>query len=547
MNDRTPDSLIHPDLTLSAEDAAGYRGLLRAAMERADAYRGGESQLDSLYDPLMQAEAMIAARVGAKVTPDIERHFAAVAGVDDSSSFNDILGRASRAFKHHAAESSHDLQSMLDFLQAGGAKIVHAEGLDFMPTGQGRLQAAKRANPVPFRRVFQPRLIWLATALKEIGIYADDLIVHVRKVDPHKLRATPFMVVEIPRHQKQIVLANQRGEITFVADARYDLATWETLEKYMLKTLPGVTPVVFRDRDRWTSRVLGLIQSEGVAIGPKVDLDRDLKAPKRVRMPYSVAMIVESLKATHAATGEWASEDTGIIAHGPLANGLRTWISVHLSMFAIWSDKRGFASMNGLTKENCPFNGLATLKGHYELNNHYCVDDIVASLRSTYSATGKWATANSGLIMHGPLAKSERTWASIDATMRQIWSDKKNKSTINGLTRTNCPFNNLSALKDYYGMSSDYTVADIVSSLRATYAATGKWVTERRGIIEHGPLANGVRTWVSVNAAMTQIWSDKKNISTMNGLTRENCPYASLGLLKAAYGMKGRAPEPGGP
>jgi hypothetical protein len=430
-----------PDLT--SDEAQDYRALLETAQTRAGDYRGGESQFNAFYKPLEQAEAFIRSK-GQNPVPDMEHAFARAAGMaEDKTLFNDILQRAADAFNHAADRSSADLESMLALLEQGGAKIIRDNGPDFIPTAEGRLRTPKHANPDKFKRVFQPRLLWLVQGLESIGVYADDLVINSRKADSSKLRQTPFILIEIPRHKKQIILANQKGEVTFVADDRFELQMWERLNKYQLKTLEGVTPVVLRDKEKWLNRILFVVQGEGIKLVPKIDLTRD--TAKRTKMSYSVALIAESLRAAHAATGQWAHAGSGLIQQGPLANGSRTWHSIDAAMNGIWRDKS--SSRNGLTRENCRFKTLDNLKDDYGFNDDYTIDDIAESLRATHAATGQWAHEGSGLVEHGSLANGSRTWHSINAAMNGIWKDKNPISSSHGLTRENCRFSTLAVLK----------------------------------------------------------------------------------------------------
>lgn len=529
-------------IKLTPQIKRNYRDFLQTATQKAWAYRGGETQLNAFYDPLKQAEQLIRSQ-GLSPTLDAERSFAAAAGIpdEDFQSFNDILQRATDAFNAAANLGAADLEAMLAFLEQGGAKVLHGENEpDFIPTADGRLKDPKHPNPELYKRIFQPRLLWLSQGLESIGVYADDLIIHVRHADPRKLRQTPYILVEIPRHRKQIILANQRGEITFVANDRFELSMWEQLNKYQLKTLPGLTPVILRDKDIWLNRILALIQSDdGIKRDkPKVNLDKDAQSPKRSTAPYSVALIIESLEASFAATGLWPSIETGLITYGPLANERRTWSSVNNSMWEIWRSKTPSSSCNGLNRDNCPYPSLSELKKKmgFKLSD-YSIEDIKSSMQATYEASGEYPGLTSGIIMHGPLANGQRTWSSVDISMRHIWRDSKTYFSCNGLTQQNCPYESLEDLKTKLGWVGNYTLADIIDSVRASLKHTGNLPGRNSGIIEYGRLSNGTRTWVSVDGAMRAIWRENDRLPYCNGLTRENCNYTSLYDLKEKEGL----------
>ena len=523
---------------LTPKQQKKYRDLLQTALQKAGGYRGSEAQLNAFYNPLKQVERLIFINQGLPPTPSIEKSFALAAGIPDEDfrSFNDILQHATDAFNTAANTGAADLESMLVFLEQNGAKVLRGTDKqpDFIPTMDGYLKKPKNFNPKTYKRVFQPRLLWLSQGLESIGVYSDDLTIHVRTVDSNKLRQTPYILVEIPRHKKQIILANQCGEITFVADDCFELSMWKLLNKYQLKTLPSVTPVILRDKDIWLNTILALVQGDaGLKPGtPKINLNKDAQSPKRTKAPYSVAMITESLQATQELTGRWANTDIGLIEHGPLGNGTRTWASVNHAIRSIWRENNPLLSSSGLTRENCPNANLADLKKQKRLNNDYTAQDIIESLKATHKATGEWASKDTGLIEHGPLGNETRTWVSINRAMRSVWRENNPLLSSSGLTRENCPYVSLADLKDKNVINDDYTTQTIIESLKATYKATGEWPNNKTGLIEHGPLANGKRTWVSVDAAKRSIWTENNPVLSCSGLTRENCPYANLADLK---------------
>ena len=115
--------------------------------------------------------------------------------------------------------------------------------------------------------------------------------------------------------------------------------------------------------------------------------------------------------------------------------------------------------------------------------------------------------------------------------------------SCNGLTRENCPYKGLGELKRAYGLVPDeWSVEKIVETLRACRdPATGDYPSKESGLILSGPLADGVRTWKTVNAALAVLWRKNPDgsfrMQSCNGLTRENCPYKGLGELKYAFGL----------
>lgn len=447
------------NLHLNDHEKNKYRSLWEQAVRNAGRYRGGEVQLNEFYDPLKAAEAFIRDKglldSRSAVSQSLEEDFARAAGIpaDHFLTYDDILQRAADAFRAAANLGAANLEAMLSLLEQGGAKVIRGTNNepDFIPTADGALKSPRHTNPKSFKPVFEPRLLWLIEGLERNGIYTDDLVIHVRHPDPRKLRKTPYVLVEIPRHRKQIILANQRGEITFVADDCFELSMWESLHKYQLKTLPGVKPVILRDKDRWLNRILSLVNGDtGLkAHTPKTNLEKYTQSPKRNKAPYSVALILECIQKTHEETGEYPNMNSGLILYGPLANGKRTWHSVDLSMRVIWREKNPPSSRNGLTRENCPYSSLDHLKDQHAMNDGYNVQNIIDSLTKTHEKTGEYPNQNSGLILYGLLANGKRRWMSVHTSMRSIWREQNPLSSSNGLTCKNCPYSSLASLKAF--------------------------------------------------------------------------------------------------
>lgn len=524
-----------PQIILSAEEATRYRGWLSDALRQADQYLGTEAE--DFLDPLLQMELMIESHQESKTTPELERGFASASGHDspEQASIDAILAYAVTSFNRRFQAASDTQAGVLALLKQAGASVTYG-GSDFIKTDPRALQAAGKGPSRRYEPVTQPRLSWLVEGLRTIGIYPEDLSIHVRDADPRKMKAAPHLLIEIPRLKKQVMLNEQKEQITFVAQERFELAMWENLTKYQLKKVPGVTPAVLRTKDRWLDRVLGLLQDGDAKAGAKIDVLKDAAKPYRKSMNYSVDLIVESIEATHEATGDYPSVRSGLIMHGPLANGSRNWKSVNDALSSIWRVTKDGNSFNGLTQANCPYVSLADLRTQLGLIEVITVEQIQESLQAAREA-GVNPTKYLGVIEHGPLADGTRSWGDINTAMKNIWKKENPVKSSRGLTLENCPYTSLADIKAKLNLDGSYTVEQIWKSMEATYAEKGEYPISTSGVVEYGPLANGSRTWHSVNSAMRVIWREDTTVQSCNGLTRENCPYASLGELKLKHGV----------
>jgi hypothetical protein len=282
--------------------------------------------------------------------------------------------------------------------------------------------------------------------------------------------------------------------------------------------------------------------------------------------PLSVPLILESLIADRdPETGTYPTVDSGIIQNGPLANGVRTWKSIHSALTKLWLQKDGDFTQNtscGLSRDlahpnYCPYRGLGEIKeAHGLIPDPLSVPLILESLIADRDPeTGTYPTVDSGIIQNGPLANGVRTWVSVNSALVNLWRQKDGdfiQNTSFGLSRdlahpNYCPYRGLGEIKEAHGLIPDpLSVPLILESLIADRdPETGDYPKIRSGIIQNGPLANGVRTWKSVDNALTNLWLQKDGDFIQNtscGLSRDlahpnYCPYRGLGEIKKDLGI----------
>lgn len=175
---------------------------------------------------------------------------------------------------------------------------------------------------------------------------------------------------------------------------------------------------------------------------------------------------------------------------------------------------------------------------------YYSVAKIAASLQATKDETGRYPLAESGLILHGPLANGTRTWMSVDKAIRSLWRPENAVPICNSLTRSNCPYKSLTDLKQAFGMDDlRYTFRDIMKSYRMTYERTGAYPGQKAGLIAYGPLNDGKRQWGSVDKAMNHLWKEGNEAVVYSGLTRATCPCRSLAELRRLVSQSSPVPD----
>lgn len=469
---------------LSPTDRVAYSGLLQTAFHHAGAFNGSEASLDALIAPLTQMENFIRAR-GAPATDAMETAFARAAGITDRAvTIADILEDASDRY-YNSLTHQNSFDSTLSRLAQGGAAVIHT-GTVLIPPGEGQIEEPLSETPHEFARVEQPRLSWLIEGLSKIGIYTDDILLHVSKVDPNMVRNKPYVVVEIPRLNKQIAVCDLKGEITFVSSEILDPALFEKCNKLLLKSLPQIKAVRFTTPDDWAQKINGLLTSDGVQKpAPKKDITAYAAKPPRRPFYYTEEMIIETAKAFHARTGQWPSQLSGLIEDAPLADGKRNWRSVDAAL------REGFNGLPGGSS-------LAQILAPFKEDASYTEEMIIKTAKAFHARTGEWPHQQSGLIEDAPLANGERTWRSVDSALRRKG---------NGLVEQSSLFQLLAPSKRAFPSRNEalYSNERIIETAKNYYKRTGEWPTAHTtGLIEDAPIADGNMKWPNLDSRIAR-------------------------------------------
>ena len=208
---------------------------------------------------------------------------------------DDILATAITAFEDINSE-----ENFLTLLERGGAKIYQHGAVFIRPDPQqaGIMPSEHESMNNPEIR-HEPRLRQVVMALQDKGIYFDDLVIDMGRVNANQMRRYPYSIITIPRLNAQIAVADQYGEALFAAKPALPFMNWVLFEKPMA----GQADTPFADvqkvamSENWQDRLFAAIGiTKGAAHTPKVLLPGYVKAHRKSEYPLTEEMVVEMAK-----------------------------------------------------------------------------------------------------------------------------------------------------------------------------------------------------------------------------------------------------------
>ncbi len=111
---------------------------------------------------------------------------------------------------------------------------------------------------------FEPRVQEIRQLLEDEGIFADDYVITIGEVSKDMMRKASYVIIEIPRLQRTILVCDQVGEATFILRGHFSPETLTTKTKEQLQTeFPdSVRKLVRFDAAQWAAEIKLLLLSE---------------------------------------------------------------------------------------------------------------------------------------------------------------------------------------------------------------------------------------------------------------------------------------------
>jgi sulfur relay (sulfurtransferase) DsrC/TusE family protein len=124
-------------------------------------------------------------------------------------------------------KSEEDIEQVLHTLKIEHKKL---EGRIVPPDERKKSEKREEERGSEYKeKITFPKFSLFLSALREMGVYTDDIIVRYGKVEKNEMRNESYIVIEIPRLGKTVVLSNEYGEASFVFSGY--LSDEELLEK----------------------------------------------------------------------------------------------------------------------------------------------------------------------------------------------------------------------------------------------------------------------------------------------------------------------------
>ncbi len=227
---------------------------------------------------------------------------------------------------------------------------------------------------------------------------------------------------------------------------------------------------------------------------------------------YTIDSIIETIDAYREAHNNEnpMSEVSGIITEEPLADGVSTWSALSQGL----SDgRRGLVDDPKWQEIKKELDGEITLHKLLIYLGYKSANLTMDSIKKTIEAyreahNGENPHKRSGTIMERPLADGARSWMSLDAALKGGANGLKKDTdwqALNGkLGDGNLTLPNLLIEFGYKSGRLNYTLNDVIRTIdayRKAHKGENPIVATLR-IIAEKPLADGKRTWISVNQAL---------------------------------------------
>lgn len=255
-----------------------YRQKVSEALALAQGYQGKQAQSEFLLAKLADIERWLIEKFGAKhelggLPPGLEMEIIAEWCDEverNRSAINDLLGVSSEAHK----------QFLESALRGVGEDLCQVQ-MDFvlLPPGEGpEILQGNGTNPME-GPVFQERVRDLLLALEGVGIYSDDVILIRGKLSRREMRRLSYVIIEIPKLGREILINDQVGEATFVIDGIMSRQYLVTITKGELQDNhpEEVLRVIYRDKGYWLGEIMGFLLKDVEDTKELIKLDVSLQ------------------------------------------------------------------------------------------------------------------------------------------------------------------------------------------------------------------------------------------------------------------------------
>jgi hypothetical protein len=209
-------SEFQPEGHISDEQKVYYRALKTRALQAIRLHHGEEATYRALMDALAELETWMRNTFGdetmKRLSDDDERGIALITE-SQSGTITDLLSRTSQRLTNLSKGELTPAQI------ASAHRILHVhEDAVLVPPDELEIKRGN-GNGEWKEREYSPRLQELIALLAEHEIYTDDIVCVTGTNAKNMIRRESYVLVEIPRLKKQILICNEVGEATFISHA----------------------------------------------------------------------------------------------------------------------------------------------------------------------------------------------------------------------------------------------------------------------------------------------------------------------------------------
>ncbi len=252
-----------PEFLKSEALRSMYRNRLAKALKACNHYHGKEEEYEEMMKNLIRLEQWLKNVFGLKKGEDLTEEAEDMViskwlkkGVERRK-IGDLLQLSQDRLDRYLDNSlNRQSKHKSDLL------MVDVDGV-ILPPGNKRLVPNGKGGKIEEAR-FQERVKELLLALEDSGIFMDDVVLVEGKVRKDMMRKESYVIIEIPKLNREVMVCRQVGEATFVIYGILGRKTLMSKNKEELRAEYGarVNKIIYRDPEQWKHEVIDLLLKE---------------------------------------------------------------------------------------------------------------------------------------------------------------------------------------------------------------------------------------------------------------------------------------------
>lgn len=264
---------------------ATYRQYLAKALYAIHSYKGAEKDYQHVMEVLINLEKWLNEQFGEDSQSNLlEKATKRLPTSLEREIISQFQSRPDRTVDDLLLFTQKRLEILLNKEHPDEITFVEFDEV-FFPTDQiTHLGANEVNNDGTIEKPFIPKLNRLIILLQQNGIFLDDIIIIRGKVTPTMTRKYPYIIVEIPRLRKEVLICEQYGEATYIVNGILNRHYFSEHKKdRLLEDYPTRVEVVeLRNREQWESDICNALFSEAI-FEEKIDI-RNIESVRQAIM-----------------------------------------------------------------------------------------------------------------------------------------------------------------------------------------------------------------------------------------------------------------------